>query len=200
MHHHRNLAARMGAWSAAHRKIAIFGWLGFVIACFVIGGAIGNKTLDPIDTENGDSYIADQAIDKAGFVKHVGEQVLVQARGNDVKFGDSAFNAGVGDVAGRLGKLAVVQNIKSPLDVGNSNQISKDGRSALVTFEIKGELDDAEDKVDATLAATSAAQKANPELRIEQFGDASSDKALTKSFEDDFARAEKLSLPITLIV
>jgi hypothetical protein len=26
-----NFAARAGAWSAAHRKTAIFGWLGFVL-------------------------------------------------------------------------------------------------------------------------------------------------------------------------
>ena len=29
--HSKSLAARMGRWSAAHRKTAIFGWLAFVI-------------------------------------------------------------------------------------------------------------------------------------------------------------------------
>ena len=33
--HH--IAARMGHWSATHRKTAIFGWLGFVIVAFAIG-------------------------------------------------------------------------------------------------------------------------------------------------------------------
>ena len=32
----RNLAARMGRWSASHKKTAIFGWLAFVAAAFVI--------------------------------------------------------------------------------------------------------------------------------------------------------------------
>jgi uncharacterized membrane protein YdfJ with MMPL/SSD domain len=199
MHHHRNIAARMGAWSARHRKKAILGWIAFVVLSFGIGGAVGQKTLDAIDTENGDSYVADQAIDKAGFVKHVNEQVLIQGRGG-VRFGDPELNAGIRDVATRLKALPNVQNIKSPVDVGNDGQVSKDGRSALVTFELKGDIDKAEDRVDATLAATAAAQKANPAVRIEQFGDASSSKALTKSFEDDFKRAETLSLPITLIV
>src|SRR5215217_10805 len=104
MHHHRNLAARMGAWSAAHRKRAILGWIAFV-------AAVGLNSLDPIDTENGESYVADQAIDKAGFVKNVNEQVLVQGRG-DVRFGDPQLNAGVRDVIGRLGALKVVQNVK----------------------------------------------------------------------------------------
>ena len=32
----RNLAARMGRWSAQHRKKAIFGWLAFVIVAFAL--------------------------------------------------------------------------------------------------------------------------------------------------------------------
>ena len=34
----KGIAARAGRWSAQHRKIAIFGWLAFVIAAFMIGG------------------------------------------------------------------------------------------------------------------------------------------------------------------
>ena len=49
-----------------------------------------------------------------------------------------------------------------------------------MTFKLQGEDDVAKDRVDATLAATAAAQRAHPGLRIEQFGDASADKALSK--------------------
>ena len=34
----RNLAARMGRWSAAHWKTATFGWLAFVLVAFGLGG------------------------------------------------------------------------------------------------------------------------------------------------------------------
>jgi RND superfamily putative drug exporter len=37
-------------------------------------------------------------------------------------------------------------------------------------------------------------------MRIEQFGDASANKAISKAFEDDFRKAESLSLPVTLII
>ena len=37
-------------------------------------------------------------------------------------------------------------------------------------------------------------------MRIEQAGDASSTKALNKSYSDDFSKARTLSLPITLII
>jgi uncharacterized membrane protein YdfJ with MMPL/SSD domain len=42
--------------------------------------------------------------------------------------------------------------------------------------------------------------RAHPRLRIEEFGVASADKALSKAFEDDFRRAETLALPITLVI
>ena len=90
--------------------------------------------------------------------------------------------------------------MESPYAKGNEGQLSRDGRSALVTFKIPGDDDVAADRVDATLAATAAAQTAHPDLRIEQFGDASADKALSEAFENDFKRAEMLSLPITLLI
>ena len=61
----RNLAARMGRWSAAHRRTAIFGWLAFVIAAIAIGTAVGQRTIDQ------HSYTAGEA--------HRGEQILKQA-------------------------------------------------------------------------------------------------------------------------
>ena len=64
----------------------------------------------------------------------------------------------------------------------------------------RGESSDADKRVGASLAATAAAQRAHPGLRIQQAGDASADKALNKSFSDDFAKARTLSLPITLLI
>ena len=69
-----------------------------------------------------------------------------------------------------------------------------------MTFKVPGDLEQSEKNVDTSLAAVSAAQKAHPELRIEQFGDASAAKALNAQFEKDFQRAETLSLPITLLI
>ena len=40
----KGIAARAGRWSAQHRKIAIFGWLAFVIAAFMIGSPFGLGT------------------------------------------------------------------------------------------------------------------------------------------------------------
>jgi RND superfamily putative drug exporter len=191
----RNIAARAGRWSAQHRKKAIFGWLAFVIASLAIGGALGTNTLKDEDSGVGESGRADKTLSEA-FPQETSESVLVQSA--TLKTSDPEFKAGVDDVVQRLRGARDVEAVVSPYD--ERTQISADGRSALVDFEIAGDPDTAADRVDPSLAATAAAVKANPELRIEQFGDASADKAISKQFEDDFAKAELTSLPITLLI
>jgi uncharacterized membrane protein YdfJ with MMPL/SSD domain len=196
----RNLASRAARWSAGHRKTAIFGWLAFVVISFVLAGAVGGqKTIADEDYGNGSSKVADQAIAKANFRDSAEEQVLVQGTGS-VKASDATFKAAVNDTLARIERVKGVDKIESPYANGNEGQLSKDGRSALITFEIPGEDNITEDRVDGALAATAAAQKANPQVFIGQFGDASADKAISKAFEDDFKKAEFLSLPITLLI
>jgi uncharacterized membrane protein YdfJ with MMPL/SSD domain len=197
----RNLAARAGRWSAQHRKTAIIGWLAFVLLAFAIGNAIGTERLgNTQSSRTGESGRAD-AVLRSTFKRNYPEQVLVQAR-----TGASAADVrrGVRDVVRWIRGTGAATNIRSPLVDGNSGQLSSDGRSALVTFEVKGTAGDEQyervDRVDPLLAATAAAGRANPSLRVEQFGDASVQKAVKKSIEEDFAKAQSLSLPITLAI
>jgi uncharacterized membrane protein YdfJ with MMPL/SSD domain len=196
---HSNLAARAGRWSAQHRKKAILGWLAFVVLAFVLGGAIGQKQLADEDMGNGSSKTADQAVAKADFPDQASEQVLVQGRDGQ-KTTDPAFKAAVGGVVAKLDASRNVKEVESPYAKGNEGQLSKDGRSALITFKVPGKDDVAKDNVESSLSVVAAEQKAHPDLRIEQFGDASADKALSASFDKDFKRAESLSLPITLLI
>src|SRR5215207_4946604 len=194
----QNLAARAGRWSAQNRKKAIFGWLAFVIVATLVGGNLGTKTI-PSDEEGlaGDSARA-QEIVKDSFPQAAGEQVFIQSKTQSPQSG--GYRAAVKDVEQRLAAVKDVTNIQSPYAKENAGQISRDGHSVAVTFEIKGDSEQAEQKVDPVLAATAAAQKAHPELRIEQFGEASTGKAVSKMFEDDLKKAETISLPITLVI
>ena len=78
--------------------------------------------------------------------------------------------------------------------------MSDDGRSALIEFQLRGTDEQMSDRVEAPLAAVAEAQDAHPEFTIEEFGDASADKALDEALAEDFQRAEFLSLPITLLI
>ncbi len=194
----RNLAARAGRWSAQHRKKAIFGWLAFVILAVFIGGSVGTKTLDDADFGVGESRRADQAV-ADHFPDKASERVLVQSR-DGASARDADFRAAVADVTATLDSRKGVRDITGPYGDDNAGQISSDGRSALVTFELAGDDDRTEELVTGTLAAVDALEKRHPGFRIEEFGDASADKALNEAFEDDFQKAEITSLPITLII
>src|SRR3954471_24998873 len=112
--HRPNLAARAAAWSTAHRRLAILGWLALALSAFLLAGAVGQNTLAPSQAGNGDSHLADRAIDRAGFPERVDEQVLVQSRGRAWAT-DAPVVAGVRDVVGRLQRAPYVEDVRSPL-------------------------------------------------------------------------------------
>ena len=194
-----NFAARAGRWSAQHRKKAILSWLAFVVVATMIGGALGTKTFVWQDNGPGEAGRAEKTIYHA-FPKHASETVLIQARDGSLRAKDPAFKSAVADVQARLAKVAHVSNIQGPYTAGNAGRIARDGKSVLVGFDLAGDYEKAKDRVGAPMATVAAAQKAHPGIRIEEFGDASSAKALDKLFQDDFKKSEQLSLPITLAI
>jgi RND superfamily putative drug exporter len=192
-----NFAARAGRWSAQHRKAAILGWIGFVIVAFMAGSLVGTRQLGDRDSGAGESGRADTLLYDA-FPHRASETVLVQSP--RLTAADPAFRRAVDDVARRMQRLPQVAHVRSPLSAGNEGQIAPGGHAAIVQVEMRRDEDDAEDDVPALLAQTSSAQTAHPDLRIEQFGDASAGKAVSKLYGDDFDKAEILSIPITLLI
>src|SRR5205823_12620045 len=73
----RNLAARMGRWSAGHKKTAIFGWLAFIAVAFLIGKAVGTKQLDAKKSGSGESGHV-EAVLADHFKQAQADQVLIQ--------------------------------------------------------------------------------------------------------------------------
>jgi len=192
----RNLAARMGRWSAGHWKTATFGWLAFVLVAFGLGGMAGVTNIDQ-NSGPGESGRMNRILED-GFKQPASEHVLVQSRSERV--GSAAFDAAVADVVARVSAVSDVRDVRSPLAPGNAGQISDDGRSALVEFRIRGEKDEAADRIGPVLDAVAAAQEANPEFTIGEFGDASAEHDVVASYDEDLGKAGMLSLPVTLIV
>src|SRR5438477_7021150 len=75
----RNLAARMGRWSADHWKTATFGWLALVVVAFGIGSMVGTKSPDPNTAGPGQSGRMDRILHD-GFKRPAAENVLIQSR------------------------------------------------------------------------------------------------------------------------
>ena len=192
-----NVAARMGRWSAQHRKTAIWGWLGFVIVAFLIGASVGTKTLDNAHSGVGESGRAARTVD-AAFPKSADEMVLVQSATVDAN--SLPFRAAVGDAQFRLSQLPYVYAIESPYTPFNRSQISPGNHSALTRFKIAGNQSTAQKRASGTLAAIAATQAAHPQLTVGEFGQASSDNQVNDAISKDFQTALVTSLPVTLVI
>jgi uncharacterized membrane protein YdfJ with MMPL/SSD domain len=198
-----NLAARAGRWSASHRKTAILGWIAFVILATLIGGSVGQRNLEQSAMGNGESKRGALIIDAANFPKNVREQVLVQGKGS-AKASDPRVTAAVEDVVDRLEHIDGVSDIESPLEPAHrASTVSKDGRSVVVNFALDGDREDVaglERAAEAPLAAVAAVQKLHPQVRVEEYGDASERRALGAKERKDEARSLQLSMGGTLLI
>jgi uncharacterized membrane protein YdfJ with MMPL/SSD domain len=193
-----NIAARMGRWSARHRKAAVLGWLAFVLLAVGTGLAAGMKMLDPAESLTGESAQAQRVVDGAGLPTRAHESVLVQNPRYLVT--DRAFRAAVADVAAALDSQPYVDDVRSPLDRDASGLVSPDRHSALVQFELEGGMNEQTSRIGGPLGAVAAMQSQHAGFRIEEFGDASFSKASMDSAGKDFKRAEYLSIPVTVLV
>jgi RND superfamily putative drug exporter len=193
----RNIATRAGRWSAQHRKTAILGWIAFVVLAFVVGGRVGTQNLTQQESGVGDSGQAARIVDKA-FPKSIHESVMVASP--SMTSGDPRFRSAVADVVQRLQTTDGVTEVVGPYAEGGS--VSADGHTALVSFEIPGDAADPGPtaRSDAAIAAVKAAAAAHADLRIEQFGDASSGKEFEEIIQGDLRKAELTSLPLTLVI
>jgi uncharacterized membrane protein YdfJ with MMPL/SSD domain len=193
-----NLAARAGRWSAAHWKTAVIGWIVFVLAAFSLTFFVQSRDLTSAEASTGDSKVAEEIIAGAGFPEHAGESVIVQHPG--LRAGDAPFVAVVRDVAGRLGATANVEDLESPTGPGGQGLVSRDGHSALVTFQVPGSDSQTSERIEPIMAEVRSLQRAHPGFAIEEFGDASANHELDRTVGADLTRAEQLSLPVTLLV
>jgi uncharacterized membrane protein YdfJ with MMPL/SSD domain len=190
-----SIAARMGHWSARHRRRAIAGWIIFVVLATSVAGNVGVKKLTLTETMNGDSAAASRTLDRAGFDRPAVEQIFVQARRGRVL--SAAGRAAIADVARAAQATGRVRDIRSPLTPGNAGQFSRDGRSAVVLLSMRGDAAHADKHVQPLLDATATVARRHPQLRIEEFGAASANHTLGKTIQRDFSRAEGISIPLT---
>ena len=200
-HHSRNVAARMGRWSASHRKLAIFGWLAFVISAVVIGTAMGQKTLDQQNNDVGQAGRADQILKQAGFTQTGPLTEFVVIQNHKLTIHDPAFRAVVQDVVKAVAPSTAIHNLRSPLESANRSQITHDGHTALVEWDMNGgTLKAAEKRIDPLTSTIASVAKANPRFYVGEAGAASSDKAITKMFNQQIGQAGTRSVPLTLLI
>ncbi|MFF5840893.1 MMPL family transporter [Streptomyces massasporeus] len=189
----RGLAARAGGWSARHRWAAVGIWVLFVVLAMGLGSAAGRVDVKDSDQLKGETHTAARIVEDAGIDEPASETVLLQARGGDLKATDAEFRDAVEAVVRAVEGTGRVTEVTSPYE---TKTISKDGRSALVQFDMRGESDTAGERVEPVLKAVEGVQKDHESLRIEEIGGASMMKTFDDAFGDDFKKAEYSAVPV----
>ncbi|WP_299539218.1 MMPL family transporter [uncultured Streptomyces sp.] len=180
-----NLAARIGVWSAHHRKTAVLGWLLFVVLAAVVGGSSGMVEMTDAENGAGDSARAEQILSDAGLGHRAGELVMVSSPRPD------GWRTAAAELSAALGRTGEVTELAAPVP-------SEDGREALITFGMKGDAATAADRVQPVLDAVDGVRGDRGDVTIHQFGDASAGKWLDDLLSDDLKRAEFTAVPLAL--
>src|SRR5690348_4483037 len=190
----------IAGWSARHRKTALFGWLLLVAGAVMISSMLGSKNLNSYDP--GQAGKAERVLSRPGVVQPASETVLIQARnGTGTVASDREIRQAIRQVTAALGAMPhTATGIQSPLGTGGGKLISRDGRSALVTFNLGGDPNNADQTVLPAERAVAAVQAAHPGLRVAESGQASVGRATNNIISSDFRRAEVTSVPITLVL
>ncbi|MBB6417306.1 MMPL family transporter [Streptomyces sp. AK010] len=189
----RGLAARAGGWSARHRWAAVGIWVLFVVLAMGLGSAAGRVDVKDSDQLKGETHTAARIVEDAGIDEPAGETVLIQARGGDLKATDAEFRDAVEAVVRAVEGTGRVTEVTSPYE---TKTISKDGRSALVQFDMRGGSDTAGERIEPVLKAVEGVQQTHESLRIEEIGGASMMKTFDDAFGDDFKKAEYSAVPV----
>ena len=182
---------RVARWSAEHRWRAVLAWVAFVAVCVGVGGAVGTRSQSDADAAVGEWGRSERIVEAGRFADPAVENVLITSRSGTLDRDRAA--AAAAEVGRRLDGLPEVATVSPPVP-------SPSGGAVLVRVDVTGDAETAADRVQPLVDATAAVQSAYPDLRVEQVGGATIDKALTEMYEGDFQQAELLSLPVTLVI
>ena len=196
--HDKNLAARAGAWSARNWKKALFGWLVFAIAAMAVGNLAGHRQMKDSEFASGEAAVAVKMLERANMEQPASENVLIQSKTQ--VHTDPIFQSAIGGVVQTLSLQPDAVNIQDPRVATSGGQISRDGHSVLIQFDVRGDPSKAQDKIEPIIAAVASVQAANRSLSIREVGQASANYELNKTFNKDFANAERMTIPITLVI
>ena len=186
-----NLAGRAGRWSAAHWKTATLGWLAFAVAAVMLGSMHGTVKQTSAEQTNGQAARAERMLTAAHVKSHASEYVLVHSQTLTAR--SSAFRRTVNDVRTKLEETANTGNVRL-------GPMSKDGHFELVEFDVTGDADTADSRIQPALTAVATLASTHPGYTISEVGDASISKAMNTVISDGISKAEKLSLPITFTI
>jgi len=178
--------------SARRPKTVIALWLALVVACIALGSSVGTRLLSNSGSNVGPSARAYSTLHRAGLVPAETEDILIRSA--------SAHRtaAAAAAVAARARRLPTVSSVQTPAHT--PSLVTDGGRTALTVVTLRGDPDQADSHVAGLIDLVSRMRTHLPGVTLQQVGDASGDHAISGLISRGLARAEMLSLPITLLI
>ncbi|MFI7890555.1 MMPL family transporter [Streptomyces sp. CACIS-1.16CA] len=183
---------RIARWSATHPWSAIGLWIVFVAACLVLGGAAGTNAISDEESGVRESGRAGKIVHSGAFPEKAEENVLITAEDGG-KLDPASGREAAADVVERMKALDEVEEVGDPAS-------APDGKALLVPVTMKGDTENADQRVQPLLDASAAVQDAHEGLRVDEVGTGSTAKGLSETLGEDFKKAELISLPLTLLI
>ena len=195
-----NLAGRAGRWSADNWKKALFGWLIFAVAAMAIGSIVGHVQMRDSQYASGETAKAVRLLEHAGFRQPASEvradpEPDAHGRGPDLHLRHRRRRADARAAAERhrtsrtrASSPAAAARSRATATPSSSSSRSRATRTRRRT------------RSKPILDAIAGVQQANPTLYVREVGNASANYELGKRFTKDFANAERMTVPITLII
>jgi putative drug exporter of the RND superfamily len=190
----RPVVERVACWSARHRKTAVGAWLAFMAAAFIAGQLGGGGSVHQYDP--GQAGQAEQVLAKLGVVTPPSESVLIQARAGD-RLPAASAAADVSGAAQQV-KAALAALPRAATDI--RGPFSGGAATALVTFDVAGPHAAAQNTVQADLTAVQRIQARNPDLQVQEAGEASTNRVANALLGQDFRKSEWTAIPLTLFL
>lgn len=188
MHRTHGIVVTIARWSARHPWRAIALWLALVVGAVAAGSIAGTVELKGSQEGNGESARAERAVEAAGLGEPIRESALIRRRDGAALTPDDAAVAAA--LARTVDTLPFVGAVSPP-------QTAADGTAAAVSWEIARPTPTAIADMERAVRDAAAGQ---PDVRVDQVGDLTVERALEDAIGDDLGRAERLSLPITLAI
>jgi uncharacterized membrane protein YdfJ with MMPL/SSD domain len=180
-----NLAARLGGWSTRHRVTAVGAWLLLVVVAMLIGSMAGQVKMTRAEYGLGESGRATWLLVNNGVTEPAQEVVLVHSQT------PASLAPAAQAVASRIEATGLVQGVRAPVTTAT-------GHDVLIQFAMKGDPEKAADHVQPVIDAVAAVRSAHPDVRIDEFGDATANKYFNDTIMKDFQRAEWTVIPLAL--
>ncbi|WP_051571393.1 MMPL family transporter [Cryptosporangium arvum] len=165
--------------------------MAFVALAVVVGHTVGTNTLRDDETGVGESGLVSRIVASGNFPEKPEENILVTARNGPLNA--EVARAAVSDLTEGMRSLPQTESVGEPI-------ASADRQAVLVPVVMTGDTETADQRVDPLLSVSARVEADHPSLRIEQVGTGSTAKGLTETLGEDFARAEFVSVPLTLLI